>query len=76
MVALIPDIGINRGVGVRLLDHLLQQPPVDNVGHLCAVLWVHGAAVAGTIGIDGLHWLLLMSVVHKEDLFVHQGGCK
>lgn len=74
VVAFIPHHGIDRRVGVRLLGDLLQQPPVHHVGHVRPVLRVHGAALAGPRGPDGVHRVLLVPLVHAEDLRVHQGG--
>lgn len=74
MVALIPHGRFYRRVGVRLLRHLLQQPTGDKVRHLRAVLRVHGTALPWSVFPNRVHRLLLVPVVHTEDLRVHQGG--
>lgn len=74
VVAFIPHHGLHWRVGVRLLRHLLQQPPVHHAGHVRAVLWLHGAALARPRGPYGVHRLLLLPVVHTDDVRVHQGG--
>lgn len=74
VVALIPDHGVDGHVGVRLLGDLLQQPAVDHVGHVRSLLRVHGAALARPVDPHGLHRVLLLPLVHAEDLLVHQGA--
>lgn len=78
VVAFIPDLGVHRRVGVRVLRHLLQQPPVHHAGYVRAILRLHVAALARPRGPYGLYRLLLLPMVHAEDLRVHQGrlSCK
>lgn len=74
MVAFVPNFGVDRDVGIRLLGCVLHVPTVDDAGHVRAVLRLHGAAFAGTVLAYGVHRVLLVPVVHEEDLLIHQGG--
>lgn len=75
VVAFILDIWVDRSMGVCVLNDLLQQSAVHNVCDVCAVLRLHGAPVAWTFVPDRLHRLLLVPMVHTEDLLFHQGTC-
>lgn len=73
MVALVPNFCVDWDVGLRLLSCVLHVPAVDDAGHVRTVLWLHGAAFAGTVLAHGVHRVLLVPMVHEEDLLVHQG---